>query len=88
MKLLQSKDNIDLLIFEKEDRERNKNMFFKESLNKISYISYHNYAHKFIFEDKLSYSDINKEPKDVFKNILNNEIKHYQQMKESLYLNI
>ncbi|SUC00740.1 hypothetical protein [Proteus penneri] len=50
--------------------------FFKESLNKISYISYHNYAHKFIFEDKLSYSDINKEPKDVFKkNILNNEIK-------------
>ncbi|EEG83287.1 hypothetical protein PROPEN_04051 [Proteus penneri ATCC 35198] len=76
--ITQSKDNIDLLIFEKEDRERNKNImfFFKESLNKISYISYHNYAHKFIFEDKLSYSDINKEPKDVFKkNILNNEIK-------------
>lgn len=75
--ITQSKDNIDLLIFEKEDRERNKNImfFFRESLNKISYISYHNYAHKFIFEDNRSYLDINKEPKDVFKkSILNNEM--------------
>ncbi|MDM3869544.1 multidrug transporter, partial [Proteus faecis] len=49
--------------------------FFKESLNRVTYISYHNYAHKFILEYKRSYLDINKEPKDVFKkSILNNEM--------------
>lgn len=76
--ITQSKDNINLLIFEKKDRERNKNLmlFFKESLNKISYISYHNYAHKFIFEDKFSYSNIDENSKYEFKkNILNKEMK-------------
>ncbi|WP_311749153.1 FUSC family protein [Proteus terrae] len=76
--ITQSKDNINLLIFEKKDRERNKNLmlFFKESLNKISYISYHNYAHKFIFENNLAYSSIDENSKYEFKkNILNEEMK-------------
>lgn len=76
--ITQSKDNINLLIFEKKDRERNKNLmlFFKESLNKISYISYHNYAHKFIFEDNFSYSIIDENSKYEFKkDILNKEMK-------------
>lgn len=76
--ITQSKDNINLLIFEKKDRERNKNLmlFFKESLNKISYISYHNYAHKFIFEYNLAYSNIDENSKYEFKkNILNEEMK-------------
>ncbi|WP_109393744.1 FUSC family protein [Proteus terrae] len=76
--ITQSKDNINLLIFEKKDRERNKNLmlFFKESLNKISYISYHNYAHKFIFENNLAYSNIDENSKYEFKkNILNEEMK-------------
>ncbi|MCT8230032.1 FUSC family protein [Proteus terrae] len=76
--ITQSKDNINLLIFEKKDRERNKNLmlFFKESLNKISYISYHNYAHKFIFEYNLAYSNVDENSKYEFKkNILNEEMK-------------
>lgn len=51
-------------------------LFFKESLNKISYISYHNYAHKFIFEYNLAYSNIDENSKYEFKkNILNEEMK-------------
>ncbi|MBI6527939.1 FUSC family protein [Proteus vulgaris] len=76
--ITQSKDNVNLLIFEKKDREKNKNLmlFFKKSLNKISYISYHNYAHKFIFEDDFTYLNIDEDSKDEFKKtILNKEMR-------------
>ncbi|MEN0656196.1 FUSC family protein [Proteus mirabilis] len=76
--IAQSKDNIDLLLFERKDKERNKvlTLFFKQSLSKISYISRHSYADRFIFDDNGEYSDtLPLSPDDFKKNVLTEEIK-------------
>ena len=51
-------------------------LFFKQSLSKISYISRHSYADRFIFDDNGEYSDTLPLSADDFKKtILTEEIK-------------
>lgn len=73
----QSRDNLNLLIFEKDDNKKTKELiiFLKDIMSKISYSSYHDYSNHFLLthnnvdEPLFNFSDNSKE--NFKKSILN-----------------